>query len=107
MKIYRVENKINMGPFKKGLPYPYSKNWNNKRPQVDNVVMSSNLYCGCKSIEDLRFWFPSNSYAALMFFGYNAYEMEICTKNVKVCATTNQIIFNKNMITNKNSINLY
>ena len=107
MTVYRVENKINMGPFKKGLPHLKTKDWRATTPQVDNVKMSPNLYCGCQSIGDLRSWFPVNNYSALLLFGYNSYEMEIDNSHVKICPTTKQVVFKRDKIIKKNSINLY
>jgi hypothetical protein len=107
MKIYQIENSMNNGPFKRGLPYPYSKNWKTKLPQIDGIKMNLQLYCGCKSIADLKSWFPSNNYSALLFFGFNAYEMEVDNKHVKICPTTRQVVFKRSGIRKKVNISLY
>ena len=107
MKVYRIENKTNTGPFKKGLPYPHSKNWKARRPQIDGIEMTSNLYCGCKSLSDLRAWFPSNSYSALLLFGFDTYEMDVDAKHVRVCPTTRQVVFKRFKIKNKICVDLY
>lgn len=69
--------------------------------------MTPVLCCGCQSIEDLRSWFPSNNYSALLFFGFNAYEIDVDKKDVKVCSTTKQVVFRRNKSATENNINLY
>lgn len=108
MIIYRIESiHDKLGPFRKGAPYPHNPFWKQTKPQVDGVEMEIQDVCGCRSRADLKAWFPEITYDMLMQSGYRCFEFMVDEKDVRVCPTTRQVVFDYRKIKMRLSTDLY
>ncbi len=111
MKIYRIENEDGIGPFAKayfettehkdfynGYFWPLLNSYYQKNHlpnlEEDELVIHQGL-TGCKTIEDLSFWFPKDLLVALDGMGFTAVEYEVPNEGVVIGKSDKQLSFNE------------
>lgn len=110
MKVYRIECRYDgNGPWMsdRQCSIPCAAKWLNSlaghgthpTPQVEGLVRLSVHKCGCRSMDDLRHWFPSPVFRALLADKYDLMEYDVPDSDVQI--GEKQVVFNPSRATKR------